>query len=434
MSEAAHLEDFAQRIKPRAASNLLLWGVAAFVVVFFVWASFTTLERVVSGIGRVIPSSQLQVVSNLEGGVVENILVKTGDMVRPGQELVRLDPTQTGSELGSGEASLFSLRLRIARLEAEVGGRTPAFGGAPDGGAAEQVRAEQALHSARLAELADSLNAGQSRVTQAERAVNEARSAYQARLTAYEGRQSEVNTLRRLVDRGIEPRMSLTQAESAAAVARSEAAAASSSIARAQASVAEARSSLSQLRQTWRAQAATQLTEARTELASRRTSLPALTERVERTSVRSPLAGRINRVLVTTRGAAVQPGQPLVEIVPSEENLLIEARVRPEDIGSVRIGQQARVGITAYDPSVYGKLEGEVVSMSPDAVLDEQTGETFYQVLIRTSSRALATPQGQSLPIGAGMVADVSLRGDDRTILEYLLTPITRLREKALRE
>jgi adhesin transport system membrane fusion protein len=130
----------------------------------------------------------------------------------------------------------------------------------------------------------------------------------------------------------------------------------------------------------------------------------------------------------------VQPGQPLVEIVPSEENLLIEARVRPEDIGSVRIGQQARVGITAYDPSVYGKLEGEVVSMSPDAVLDEQTGETFYQVLIRTSSRALATPQGQSLPIGAGMVADVSLRGDDRTILEYLLTPITRLREKALRE
>jgi adhesin transport system membrane fusion protein len=191
---------------------------------------------------------------------------------------------------------------------------------------------------------------------------------------------------------------------------------------------------MTQLRNNWRSEAATELSAAQAELSARRQGLPALEERVERTSVRSPLAGRINRVLITTRGAAVQPGQPLVEIVPSEDNLLIEARIRPQDIASVRIGQEARVGITAYDPSVFGKLEGKVVSVSPDAVVDPETKESFYQVLIRTDSRALRSAAGAELPIGPGMVADVSLRGDDRTVLQYLLTPITRLGEGAMRE
>jgi adhesin transport system membrane fusion protein len=430
----AHLEDLADRIKPRAASNLLLWGVVGFVVIFFVWASLTTIERVVRGIGRVVPSSQLQVVSNLEGGVIETIAVRIGDQVRRGQELIRLDPTQTGSEFGSGEASLSALRIKIARLEAEVAGREPSYPAALDTSAADQIRTEQALHSARMAELANASSAAQARMAQAERAVLEAQAAYQARLTAADARQTEVATLRRLVDRGIEPRMSLTQAESAAAVARSEAAAASAAIARAQAGVSEARASLSQLRNSWRSQAATELATAQAELGARRRSLPALEERVQRTSVRAPLSGRINRVLVTTRGAAVQPGQPLVEIVPSEENLLIEARVRPQDVGSVRIGQEARVGITAYDPSVFGRLNGRVISLSPDAVLDQQTGETYYQVLIRTDSRSLRSASGGALQIAPGMVADVSLRGDDRTVLHYLLTPITRLGESAMRE
>jgi adhesin transport system membrane fusion protein len=430
----AHLEDLADRIKPRAASNLLLWGVVGFVVVFFIWASLTTIERVVRGIGRVIPSSQLQVVSNLEGGVVERILVRNGDQVRGGQELIRLDPTQSVSEFGSGEASLWSLQIKIARLQAEVAGLEPSYPAALDAAAGDQIRSERALHSARVAELANASGAAEARAVQAERAVLEAQAAYQARTAALGARQTEVATLRRLVERGIEPRMSLTQAESAAAVARSEAAAAAAAIGRAQAAVGEARSTRSQLRSSWRAQAATELAAAQAELSARRQSRPALAERVQRTSVRAPLSGRINRVLVTTRGAAVQPGQPLVEIVPTEENLLIEARIRPQDVGSVRIGQEARIGITAFDPSVFGRLNGRVVSLSPDAVLDQQTGETYYQVLIRTDRRPLRSASGGALQIAPGMVADVSLRGDDRTILQYLLTPITRLGESAMRE
>ncbi|HEY0085136.1 MAG TPA: HlyD family efflux transporter periplasmic adaptor subunit, partial [Allosphingosinicella sp.] len=205
-------------------------------------------------------------------------------------------------------------------------------------------------------------------------------------------------------------------------------------ISRARAAVAEARSSLATQMQDWRAQAANELSAAQAELAARRKTIPALAERMERTVVRAPLPGRVNRVLVTTVGGTVAPGAPLVEIVPSEESLLVEVRVRPQDIAFVRMGQKAKVSITAYDPSVYGSLNGEVIAISPDAVLEERTGETFYTVRVRTASNALKDRLGTALPIGPGMVADVSLLGDKRTILQYLLTPITRLSETAFRE
>ena len=150
--------------------------------------------------------------------------------------------------------------------------------------------------------------------------------------------------------------------------------------------------------------------------------------------VRSPLAGRINRVLVTTIGGSVAPGAPLVEIVPGDENLLVEARVRPQDIAFIHLGQRAKVEVTAYDPSVYGGLEAEVVAISPDAVPDEQSGETFYIVRVRTAENVLRSGANRALPIGPGMVANVSLIGDTRTVLDYLLSPITKLRDSALRE
>jgi adhesin transport system membrane fusion protein len=150
--------------------------------------------------------------------------------------------------------------------------------------------------------------------------------------------------------------------------------------------------------------------------------------------VRAPLPGRINRVLTTTRGGSIAPGAPLVEIVPSEESLLVEARVRPEDIAFVSLNQRAKIAITAYDRSVYGTLDGRVVGMSPDAVTEERTGETFYLVRVRTGETALRDQRGREMPIGPGMVAEVDLLGDTRTVLQYILSPITRLSETALRE
>ena len=150
--------------------------------------------------------------------------------------------------------------------------------------------------------------------------------------------------------------------------------------------------------------------------------------------VRAPLPGRINRVLVTTRGGSIQPGQPLVEIVPSDESLLVEARITPEDIAFVSLNQEARVAITAYDRAVFGALEGRVVAISPDAILDEQTGATFYLIRVRTTANLLRDPRGRPMPIGPGMVAEVDVLGDTRTVLQYILSPITKLGETALRE
>ena len=433
MSET-HLEDLTDRIKPRTASNLLLWFVVGFVVLFVIWAAFAELERTVRGMGRVIPSSQLQIVSNMEGGVVQDILIRPGQQVDEGDPLIRLDPTQMGSEFGSGEATVSALTVKIARLQAEVQGRSPAYPAAADAATADQIRIEQALHASRMADLSSLTSAAAARAAQAERSVAEAQAAYQARVTARDSRLSEVRILRPLVERGIEPRLSLAQAESAAAIAASEAQPAAEAIARARASVSEARSALAQIRQEWRAQAANELATAQAELAARRRAMPALAERVDRTVIRAPLAGRINRVLVTTRGGTARPGEPLVEIVPSDERLLIEARVRPDDIAFVSLDQEARVAITAYDRSVYGALDGRVVAISPDAVTEERTGETFYLVRVRTDENALEDQAGRRLPIGPGMVAEVNILGDTRTVLQYILSPITKLSESAFRE
>jgi len=429
-----HLEDLTDRIKPRTASSVLLWVVTGFVLIFFLWAYFAELERTVRGMGRVISSSQLQIVSNLEGGIVEAILVRQGQLVRAGDPLIRLDRTQSGAEFGSGEATLSALLVKISRLRAEVEGRDPAYPAASNPVTADQIRIEQSLHASRMADLASMSAAAQARLSQADRAVNEAESTYQARVAARDARVSEVRILRPLVERGIEPRLSLAQAESAAAVATSEAQAASASIARARASVTEARSTMAQMRQEWRAQAANELATAQAELSARQRALPALASRLERTVVRAPMPGRVNRVLTTTRGGSIAPGAPLVEIVPSEESLLIEARVRPSDIAFVRLNQSARVAITAYDRAVYGVLDGRVVAMSPDAVTEERTGETYYTIRVRTAANALRDPRGREMPIGPGMVAEVDLLGDKRTVLQYILTPITRLSETALRE
>ena len=429
-----HLEDLTTRIKPRQASSMLLWIIVAFVVAFFIWAAFTELDRTVRGQGRVVPSSQLQVVSNLEGGVVQDILVRSGQLVRAGDELIRLDRTASSSELGSGSATLAALEIKIARLTAEVTGGTPDYPAATNPAVAAQVQVEQSLHATRMADLSAILSAAQARMGQAERSIAEAQSTYQSRLSAYRQRATEVTLIRPLVERGIEPRLSLVQAESAANIAQSDMQAASETIGRARQGLNEARSAMAQQRQEWRTQAGTELASSQAEYAARRSALPALADRAQRTVLRAPLAGRINRVLITTRGGTIRPGEPVVEIVPSNETLLIEAQIRPSDIAFVRIGQPARVAVTAYDRSVYGVLEGVVTTISPDATVNERTGESYYTVKVRTNVNYLRDTNGRQMQIGVGMTAEVDLLGEKRTILQYSLSPIARLGETALRE
>ncbi|MBZ6378401.1 secretion protein HlyD [Pacificimonas flava] len=428
------IEDRLANLRPTTASNVLLFFVALTVITFIVWASLTELDVHIRGQGRVVPSSQLQVVSNLEGGIVQQIFVSAGDNVAEGDPLMSLDPTETGSNLEANQVSLDALQAKIARLEAEVAGREPNFPTGGDPALREQVEIERALHASRMADLASLTNAAMARVEQTERAVAEARATLDSRRSAAEAARRELDILRPLVERGIEPQLSLVQAESRAAVAQSDVSAAEAGLTRAQAAVMEARSALNQQRQDWRARAADELAAAQSEMASRRRTLPALQSRVDRTTIRAPMTGRVNRVLKSTVGGTVTPGEPLVEMVPSGDALIVEARIKPSDIGFVSIGQQAKVNITAYDPTVYGGIEGEVVTISPDSTVDERTGETWYEVEVKTQAEAITDRYGNELQIGPGMVADVNLLGEKRKIISYILRPITRLSQTAFRE
>lgn len=428
------LEDLTDRIKPRSASNALLWAIVAFFTLFIVWAIFTKLDRTVHATGRVVPTAQLQVVSNLEGGIIRAILAKPGTLVKTGAPLIRLDTTASGADFNSNQSAFNSLQVKVARLEAELAGRAPQFPPVTSSAIADQINIERSLYLSRQLDLAGLTSAGDARLIQAQRAVSEAEANVDAAVASRDAAKQQADMLRPLVANGIEPKLSLIQADRQASVASAQAVQARAALARAQSSVAEARATLAQLRQDWRAKAAQELATTQADIAAKRQALPALEDRVDRTTIRAPLSGRINRVLTTTVGGTVRPGEPLIEIVPDDQSLTIEARVKPADIAFVRQNQRALVKITAYDYAVYGGLEGRVIGISPDAIRDERTDETYYTVRIRTDRAALTDQNGRALPISPGMVADVNLIGDKRTVMSYLLTPFTRLSDEAFRE
>ena len=428
------VEDFLVALKPRLASNILLWGLLAFLVIFVIWASATRLDRSVVAQGRVIPGAQLQIISNLEGGIVAELFVKTGSFVAKNAPIVRLSPALSDAEFGSGQATVNALRAKIARLEAEILGKEPQYPAAADQTSAEQIKIEQALHVARMADLSAGQGAMSARLIEASRAVSEARANYAARASARDAARRQVAALRPLVEAGVEPRMTLTLAEGTAAVNAAEASGALSSISRLQASVSEAQALRTQQAQFWRSKAADELAAAQAELNAKSKTLPALADRAARTMIRAPLSGRINRILTNTIGGSVRPGEPIAELVPSDEGLLIEAFVSPQDIAFIRIEQAAKISLTAYDSTIYGSIQGKVVLISPDAIVNEKTGESHYLIRVRTNTTALETSRGQKLPIGVGMVASINLLGDKRSVMEYILSPISRLSERAFRE
>ncbi len=418
-----------QEFAAKKSANLILWLIAGFFVLFLLWAALTQIDRTVRGLGRVVPSSKLQVVSNMEGGVIEEILVKPGQTVKKGDVIVRLSPTLSSSAFGSSSAEVASLQAKLARLNAEVRGTTPQYGDAPAG----QVAIEQSLHSARSAELQGIVAVGNARVIQAERSVIEAQSMLESRRSNLQAADRELEMIRPLAEKLIVPKIDLIKSENQAAVARNEVDSAHAALARARSGVAEARAQTAQMRSDWLSRAGMELSQAQAEMSQKMQTLPALSDRVDRTIIRAPLSGKVNRVLVTTVGGTVSAGMPIAEIVPSDDTLYIEAMVRPADIANVRLGQSATVEITAYNSSIFGKLDGKVTSLSPDATINEKTGESFYTVEVQTTG-TLKDGDGKRLPIGSGMVANVNLLGEKRSILSYLFSPITRLSETAFRE
>jgi membrane fusion protein, adhesin transport system len=412
-------ETFIDRLKPSVAANILLLSIAAFVMAFGLWAAFAELDQVTRGTGRVIPSKQLQIVQNLEGGIVREIAVSQGQSVKKGDVLLRMDSTQLGADFARGQAGYNALVAKITRLQAESSFGAPSFPGALAQAAPDIVSAEMTLFSARQSELAANLSVAQSHLQQAQ--VQAQAAAQSARLAA-----QEVTMISPLVEKGIEPRIELMRAQGRAQETASQVQAANSA-------VNQATSEVQAVRERHRSRAVEELAAAKGQLSGMGGELPALQDRVTRTDVKAPITGTVNRVLVATVGGVVRPGEPLVEIVPKDDSLVVEAQIKPADVAFLSQGQSALVKITAFNFATYGGLEGVLEYISPDAVKDDRTGETHYLVRVRTKSSVLQTKQGPR-PITAGMIAEVDVMNGKRSVLDYLLSPMRNVSNKALQE
>ncbi|KAB7648980.1 HlyD family type I secretion periplasmic adaptor subunit [Polymorphobacter fuscus] len=422
------------RVKERDFASILLWVIVALTLALLLWAALARVDEVVHAQGKVMPSSRLQVVSNLEGGVVSQILVHAGDKVAAGQPLLRLDATAVTADFNRSDTTLDSLVARAARLDAEARGRPLVFPAAIETRAAGLVANERALHTAQMSARDSERSIAAARIDQARRGLAQAEADADARGEALAQAEREVAIIAPLVEKGAEPRLALVRAESSARQAASVRDGAVLAARRAAAALTEAQGALHSVDDRFRATASDALATTRAEIAAQSKTLPALADRMRRAELRAPVAGIVNRVLATTVGGSIRPGEPLVEVVPLADSLIIEAMVAPADIAFLRPGQKASVKISAYDYSVYGALPGRVESIAPDATVNERTGESHFTVRVRTDTNALAGEGGVRLPISAGMMADVDVLGRERTVLNYLLTPLTRLRDTAFRE
>lgn len=417
---------------PKVAWTLVL--MAGFLLAgAFVWANWAIVEEVTTGVGRVIPSSQMQVVQTLEGGIIRDIRVAEGDMVESGQVLLRIDDTGFAARLGELQQKRWSLEAEIARLQAEADGKpTLEFDDAVRRNATRSIKYQHNLFQARRIKLDQDRSMTRQQLLQKEQELLVLKAKEQKIGTSLVPLERELLLTERLKKRGVVSEVELLRLQRQVAELRGERTVVRASIPRAAAEVAEAKARVASTSTVFQTNAHREIATKRNELAVIDESLKAARDRVVRTSLKAPVRGIVNKLNVTTVGAVVHPGRDIVEIVPIDDNLLIESRIRPQDVAFIRPGQKASVKLSAYDYLVYGALEGEVERISPDTIADER-GETFYRVIVRTIIDQTDKDEDK-LQILPGMVATVDILTGEKSVLQYLLKPIKNLRHEALRE
>lgn len=360
-----------------------LWSCILIVAIFIIWAAFAEIDEVTRGEGKVIPSSRLQKIQSLEGGIVEELLVTEGQLVKQGDPLLHLDKTRFLAAFREGKSQASSLLASTTRLEAEVRD-SPTLIFPSDIEIDEKDRLfEQALFAARR-----------------------------------DNKQEKILGLQRRM-RIVENQLSILQPMiTSESVSKME-------LLRIEKELEDLNGQIIEVSNNYMQDAYTELTQKKAELNALNESLVQRQDQLARTQITSPVKGMINDILVTTRGGVVQPGEAILYILPIDEQLLIEAKIAPKDIAFLAPGMTAKVKITAYDFSIYGDLEGEVIQISADTIEEEtaQGKAYFYQILIATQSNNLIK-NGKNYPIRPGMIAQVDILGGKRTVLSYLLNPL----------
>ena len=411
-------------------TRLLLWLSLAVVIALVLWASLGKIDEVVRGQGKVVPSRQIQVVQSLDGGIVEEILVRPGEHVELGQVLLRIDPTRFTASLGENRAESLALQAKAARLEALATGDVFQAPEALMKEAPKLMEMEQRFWETKTQELQTSISIASDQLNQRrqelrETEANRDHAASSCRLTSEELRVTEP-----LLKSGAVSEVDLLRLQRDVARSCGEAKAAGAQIARIQASIQEAVRKVQESELNARNLARVELSETRAKLSSLEQGQLALADRVKLADVRSPVRGTINTLMANTVGGVVQPGKDILDIVPMDDSLLLEVQVNPKDIGFLHFGQHAQVKFTAYDFAIYGGLDGTVEQIGANTVTDEK-GNSFYNVKVRTERVHVGD---NSRPIIPGMQAEVHILTGKRTLMQYLLKPILRAKSNAFSE
>ncbi|ATJ83867.1 HlyD family type I secretion periplasmic adaptor subunit [Halomonas beimenensis] len=411
----------------------LLYVVFLSLILLAGWAFLAQLDEVARGAGRVIPSSQLQKVQSYDGGVVQEILAREGERVEEGQLLMRLDPTRFVANFRENRAQAQALQARIAGLRALVNGEPFRPGAALVEEAPELVAQERELHASRRAELEEARDIARERLEQRREELNEAQSRVDTASRELRMVNRELELTRPLLEAGAVSEVEVLRLEREVSRASGERNQARSQVARLEAAVEEAEARLREVVLEKRGEWRDRLASAVGELSALDESSAGLQDRVRLAEIRSPVDGVVQRMHINTLGGVAQPGQDVVEIVPEDELLLVEARIAPRDIAFLRPGQPATIKLTAYDYAIYGGLEAELEHISADTIADDDDN-TFYLVRVRATEESLAGFRRRELTIIPGMTAQVDVITGKRSVLEYLLKPILRGAGNALSE
>lgn len=413
-------------------SRLTVWVVATLMLTALVWAKFAVLEEVTMGEGKAIPSSKVQVIQNLEGGIVTEIFVREGQLVNKGETLLRLDDTRFRSNKGESEVDRFTLTAQVERLSAEAEGRPFKLPAEVIAKAPQVAADELALYQSRQQRLRSEQRTLNEQLRQKTQELAEFRAKQEQYRSSLGLVQQELNMSTPLVTSGAVSPVEILRLRRSAVEIRGSMDATTLAIPRADSAINEIKSKVQESEFAFRSDASKELNEKRSDLAKITATSIAIDDRVTRTTVVSPVRGIVKMLKVNTIGGVVQPGSDLVEIVPLEDNLLIEAKVRPQDVAFLHPGQKAMVKFSAYDYTIYGGLPAKLELIGADTTTDDK-GNSFYLIQVRTDRNHLGS-DAKPLLIIPGMTATVDIITGEKSVLDYLLKPVLKARTEALRE
>ncbi|WP_230425680.1 HlyD family type I secretion periplasmic adaptor subunit [Spartinivicinus ruber] len=421
----------AMMLKTPKGSRVLLFAVLSVVIVLLIWAAWADVDEVTRGEGKVIPSTHLQVVQNLEGGILKELYVAEGDMVKKGQSLMQLDDTRFASSFRESEVEYFSLLASIARLKSEINDTPLVFPKELDK-FPEYKKREREIFKSRQQSKESELSIVKEQVEQVQQDLKSTQAQKRRLERSRRLLKREYEMTKPLARQGVVSEVEMIQLEQRLNDLEGELETTGLAIPKLESSYKETQQQEQEVRLEFKEKAVSELKEAEVKIAQLVESRSSIEDQVQRTSVRSPVAGIVKKINITTIGGVVQPGMNLIEIVPLEDTLLVEAKIRPKDIAFIRLGLKAVVKFTAYDFAIYGGLDGIVEHISADTIQDEED-ESYYLVRIRTEESNLGS-KDKPLPIIPGMLAGVDIITGKKTVLDYLLKPILRAKQNALTE